>query len=249
MRNFLFFISILIGFWSCSAPNLLVKNNTSDDTARILSYEPSDLPDPFIDSLQAHPYDTATVKAVLLPPPPPAFTQIAGHRVQVFASVDSLAAYKEKTQLAPLVRDSVYLVKENGFFKVQAGDYRFYPQADSLRQILQKSGYPKAWIPGCLINVPSSVVPDSARPQTSPTVPSARITHRVQIFVTKDEAKALEIVQQVQSRFDFVHYKKTGMHYKIFCGRFSSREQALKELNKIKADGWPDAFIVPVNLR
>lgn len=251
MHKYLIFsFLIVVGFWGCSAPKLFTKEKKAEDASRILSYEQADVADPLIDSLLTTPSDSAVLKTVLFPPPPPpppAFKQIRGHRVQVFLSTDSIKAYSEKVKLAAVVSDSVYLVKENGFFKVRVGDYHFYPQADSMRQILAKNNYPKAWIPECMINVPNTVSTDSGATSIKQTTLSPKITHRVQVFVTKDEARAIKIVQQLMANFQFVHYKKVGPNFKIFAGRFTSREQALKTLEKLKARGWSDAFLVPAD--
>ena len=240
----------IIGFNGCSAPKIFVDSKKSENAGRLLSYKQADVADPFIDSLLTQPLDSATIKTVLLPPPPPpppAFKQIEGHRVQVFASQDSISALTEKMKVKKVVSDSVYLVKENGFYKIQIGDYRFYPQADSVRRYLAKDYYPKAWIPKCMIYVPNIIERDSSATANETSLTTEPATHRIQVFVTTDEAKALQIVQELQKKFSYANYQRVDGRFKIFVGRFSSRGEAQKILEQLKRSGYRDAFLAPVN--
>lgn len=246
-KTYYFVAFILLAFYGCSAPKIFVEQKKTDDAGRLLSYEQAEVADAFLDSLLSHPADSATLKTVLLPPPPPpppAFKQVQGYRVQVFASRDSAAALLEKMKVRPAVRDSIYLVKENGFYKIQIGDFRFYPKADSLRNSLIKRQYPKAWIPKTMIRVPNieAATDTTASVQNIPAAEAAPF--RIQVFVTADEARALQIVQELQKDFSPANYQKVSAKFKIFVGRFPSRAAALKVLARIKIRGYSDAFIV-----
>ncbi len=246
----LILMSLIIS--GCTAPKLLTKPETNEKGSGVLFYKQADTAEPFLDSLLTNPADSAVIKAVLVPPPPPpppAFREMEGYRVQVFAGVDSLKAVQTRKDLRRIIQDSTYIIKEAGLFKVKAGDFLYYPPADSLKKLLKQNNFERAWAARGKILVPNTIGRDSViteRAASSQSQQQAKF--RIQVFVTSDEAKALAMIQKLQQSFSWpAAYLNIDDLYKIFIGRFPSRAEAETALEKIRNQGYPKAFLSPID--
>ena len=98
---------------------------------------------------------------------------------------------------------------------------------------------------------------DKARPSPPPDMRvemnQAITIFTIQVFSTRSRHKAEEIVNDLKAKgleaYFTVAGKATNL-YRVRFGRYQSREQALKALNRFKrnaSDVFPDAFLVQVD--
>lgn len=233
---------VLMLLFGCSS-QVAFTTKKAADVDSVLFYQQKDLDDPFIDSVLSNPGDSASISAILTPapPPPPADTlrQIDGFRVQVFAGIDSLRAKTVQLSTAQLVTDSTYLVKDNGLFKIQVGDYLYRSDADSVQRLLTISNLKGHWVVKRKIFVRDSVT------ENVQSTLVEEFKFKIQIIATSDESRALTLIGELQSKFSYPSfYLPSGSVYKVFVGKFKSREQAQKALTQIREQGYPDAWLV-----
>ncbi|WP_456405999.1 SPOR domain-containing protein [Caldithrix abyssi] len=236
---------------SCQ-PSLIKKSKEKDNIDSVLFYQKEDIPDPFLDGLLSPPdHEVVQLKKTITPKvKPKKFKEIDGFRVQVFASVDSFNALSLLNKLKLLVKDSVYLIHEKNLFKVQAGDFPYRQQADSLRELIKQKGYPGAWTVQRKILIPVKESTPIKTPASSPTVNMERTAdlsefYQIQVFATTSKQKAQSIVDQLSLRYDFpCEYRLQNQLYKVLLGRFATRAEAESVLKEIKALGFKDAWIV-----
>jgi len=208
-----------------------------------LYYQPIALNDPFLDSLKVQNDSEQALKIRVVPPPAPPrpkTKQVEGYRVQTFAGIDSLNAFVMVNNLKTVFKDSIYFFKENELFKIQLGDYLYRNDADMKVLDLRKDGFAGSWVVQRLINVPikPDSLADSLKKETD-------YPFKIQILVTSDSEKAKTIVTQLQNEFKMVsNYIQSENLYKIFLGKFASREEAEKVLGKVRENGYKDAWLV-----
>jgi len=231
----------LLLFFSCSS-QVAFTTKKSADMDSVLFYQQKDPADPFIDSILSNPGDSASIRVILTPAPPPTtdtLRQIDGFRVQVFAGLDSLRAKTVQLSTSQLVSDSTYLVKEGGLFKIQVGDYPYRSDADSVQRLLTINNLKGHWVVQRKIFIQDSI-PDN----TTPTLVDD-YKFKIQIIATSDEGRALTLISELQSNFSYPSfYLPSGSVYKVFVGKFKLREQAQKALVQIRKHGYPDAWLV-----
>jgi len=248
--NMIFILSVITSnlLVNCTEISLLKKPKQTAAVDSVLFYQQANVADPFIDSLLAQPQDSVCLKTVLLPPPPsppPAFKQIEGFRVQTFAGSDSLHAAVIKSRLKNVVPDTAYLLRENGLFKVQIGNYPHRGPADSIKNYLRKNGYRGAWVVKRPIFIPNTLASDSSISSVNYKTPANRHLFRIQILATSDEAKALGLIQELQKAFTYQsYYLKKNALFKIYLGRFTSRSEAEQALKRVRKKGYQDAWLV-----
>jgi len=241
------FLAIVLLLAACQPPQGVRRGRMEASTAAdsVLYYQPKPVNDPFLDSLKAgYGQDARLTVTVLPPPPPPAPThkQIDGFRVQVFAGIDSLNAAAIKSQVAASVDDSVYLLRQDALYKVQAGDFPYRPGADMMVMDMRKIGFDKAWVVATQINIPIQADSASAKPQAGMQNTGR---YSIQLLASSDSLKAKTLVSQWQSAAaSNAFYKRDGQLYKVFVGPFTTREEAEAELKNVRATGYPDAWIV-----
>ncbi len=222
------------------------KTPTPDST---LYYTPRILADPFLDSLKTD-LSTAVVYLTLTPPPqPPAprFKTIDGYRVQLFAGVDSLNGKTLAAKLRNALNDSIYFFRDGALFKVQAGDFAWRNDADMKVLELRKKGYLQGWVVQRPINWPiddslkTTIVPHAAHKPASPVVD----VFRIQVLVTGNKHKALQVKTQLEQQWKLpariIHQKNL---YKLVFGSFNTRKEAEEWRDKLKTNGYPDAWIL-----
>ncbi|MGD9899434.1 MAG: SPOR domain-containing protein [Calditrichaceae bacterium] len=248
LRIFLFVFTFMILIFSCQPNGLVRKDRPAAGADSVLYYEQTPVSDPFLLSLNQINDNEVILTKRLVPPPPeiPKFKQIDGYRVQVFAGSDSLSASSIKFTVSALCPDSVYLIQDVGLFKVQAGDFLYYPEADKLNQLLRKNGFGSAWITQTLINIPATPDSQAVAPE-KPNKPANVLNRKfkIQVLATSDEFKARTISSDLSIKFNNESfYEKAGTLFKVFVGGFSTRADAETILAKIRKNGYPDAWIV-----
>jgi len=208
-----------------------------------LYYQPVVLNDPFLDSLTVQHDKQQTLKIRVVPPPPPPpsqFKQVEGYRVQTFAGIDSINALVMVNDLQARQQDSVYFFKEEALFKIQLGDYLYRNDADMKVLDLRKLGVQGAWVVQRMINVPLTSDSTADRLTEETDYP-----YTIQILVTADENKAKMIVSDLKTRFKIEsNYIPAENLYKVFLGKFTSREEAQTMLENVRQNGYQDAWLV-----
>jgi hypothetical protein len=247
---------IILTLNACQPGPLVKKEPAPADIDSVLFFEQKTISDPFLDSLSQE-YDRGIhLKTLLLPPqapPPPDYREIDGFRIQAFAGLDSLNAYRIKTDLRSAIDDPVYLVKESGLFKVQIGDFPYRVDADNRNMKLRREGYSNAWvvsrkirIPREDIDEPAESTADSVQAETKEDIsPGAAIPFRIQILATSDEARAMQLTNDLKRQFSQpAWYEKSSGLFKVYLGKFSERDEADSVLKSVRAGGYPDAWLV-----
>ncbi len=229
--------------WGCSSQVAFTTKKPANVDS-VLFYQSNDLPDPFIDNILSQPGDSATLSSILVPPPPApsdSLRQIDGFRVQAFAGLDSMRAVSLKSQLYPFLSDTIYILKEGGLFKVQVGDFPYRSDADSIQRRLTINNIAGSWVVARKIFIVSS----SASSAPPPAVINDNYKFKIQILATSDEARAMSLSQSLQQQFALpAFYLQVSGMYKVFLGKFLSREEAEPVLRQVRKEGYPDAWLV-----
>ncbi len=255
----------------CNPKTLLTGVTHTSDVDSVLFYQQNPVADPFLDKIRSNPGNSARLITMVLPPPPPPqpnYKEIEGFRVQLFAGTDSINALSIQNRLDIDINDPVYLIHEGGLFKIQVGDYLYRMDADNMKLVLNNKGYDGAWVAKRMIHVPhDSIEIDSSNvlplpPPPTPTRASQEeiitkqvsdsalteaneIKFKIQVMATYDKLKAQQMELELEDQFsEDAFYEKTGDIYKIFIGKFKSRADAEIFLNKIRENGYPDAWLV-----
>jgi SPOR domain len=243
-------VSTLLMFFSCNVGSIRkarlenkAEKQKSAQVDSFLYYQPVVLNDPFLDSLKNANDQEQLINIRVIPPPKPPtpnVKQVDGYRVQTFAGVDSLNALVMVNNLKAVLNDSVYFFKEKGLFKIQLGDYLYRNDADLKVLDLRKDGFSGAWVVQRLINVPMETDSTSEVEKNDIAYP-----YKIQILVTADEEKAKSLTNQLKMQFNMESiYTRTESVFKIFLGKFSTREAAEKTLNTVRENGYKDAWLV-----
>ena len=245
---------LLVALQNCQTFSKLRKPAAPKAAEDSLLFHPgAPVKDAFLDSLSNGIGNSAQLSMVLVPPPAPEplYKWIDGYRVQVFAGLDSLRALQVRQQAATVVTDTVYVLKEKGMYKVQAGDYLYYPQADSVRKKIRVAGFNGAWVAAHKIRTrikkddEQQQKPAEQTKHTQVRSDSLAGSITIQILATGDERKASALTGKLQAAFSYpAYYQKSGKLFKVYLGKFSGREEAESALRKVRAAGYPDAWLV-----
>jgi hypothetical protein len=243
LKNITFLILLFIFVNSCQQA-LIKKENSTVNADSSLFFKQVAIEDPFLDKLAANSNQSFTLKKTLIPPSVPEpelprFNMIDGYRVQIFAGVDSLNALTNKSIARNAVTDSIYLFSDKGLFKLQVGNYPYYPQADSIKRIFRQTHFPGAWVVQTKIQI---AIKDSS---TDSSDFNSSGKFKIQVLTTADESKAKEIVNEVKKQFNYnAFYEGTGNIFKVFVGYFNDEAAARKMLKSIREGNYPDAWMV-----
>jgi hypothetical protein len=246
MKNLIVCLILLLVFMACNPQNIrrLRKVEQKAQPDSFLFYQPTSVPSPFLDSLNSE-YDEEVILAMRLIPPPlppaPKTKQVDGFRVQLFAGLDSINAAIAAQNIRNVTQDTVYFFKEKGLYKVQIGDYLYRNPADMKTLDLRKEGFMDGWVVQRLINVPIDSVSNLKTEIISVQHESA---YAIQILVTSDRQKAERLVQQLKESLKQESYFTSGTLFKVFVGKFDTRQAAESVLQKVKEAGYKDAWIV-----
>jgi hypothetical protein len=235
----------------------LVKPRAGDAAVdSSLYFEQVKIEDPFYYAILEHKTQKITLEKVLIPEPVDStkeriqrFKEIEGYRVQVFAGVDSINALDVSYQCKSLMSDSVYFFYEKGLYKIQVGDYQFYPRADSVKTIYRKNGYPGAWIVRRKILIPVKKIEDRTFEEEETISDAQQLlvtgTYNIQILATLSEEKARLIVASIKRSGKYKsYYNKKDNMYKVYVGPFKNENEARSALQDMQSSGYPDAWLV-----
>jgi hypothetical protein len=71
---------------------------------------------------------------------------VQGYRVQLAATTDENRARDLKKEAMLKLKEKIYLIFESPNYKVRVGDCKSFDEAKLLKQEVQNSGFPEAWI-------------------------------------------------------------------------------------------------------
>jgi cell division septation protein DedD len=262
----LIFTSLLL-FFSCYPDKKIQKGNENPNAEidSVFFYKQRDVENPLIDAV----LDTAETSSVVLKKqlvpeaePLPDYKLIQGYRVQIFAGLDSINALFTKNKAEQQVSEPVYIVRSGEMVKVQVGDFPYQAPAYKLRDNLAKNGFKGAWVVQREIRVPLSsetegnpVVPNADGASEADAAVNNRDTaaennhpvgkFTIQVAAVSDETRAQQLVYELQDKFQMdARYKSAGKIYKVYLGNFPDRASADSALQKVRAQGYPDAWLV-----
>lgn len=174
------------------------------------------------------------------------FTEAPGMRVQIFAGTNRQNAEQTAEQARAWQLDSVYVEKSGDLFKVQLGNFRERIEAEKLLDRLRFKGIENAWIVHTTIHVVKPVVEQQpAKPETTDIASS--LVYAIQLFVTKDAAKARQFQQEVSREIPAqVWVRQEGNVWKVLAGKFSNENNARQFLVTIRDAHFPDAWLTQV---
>lgn len=242
-------------FLTACQPKMAIKDDETATVDSAFYYVQKDIDDPFLDTLSQAPDRSISLKKDVYPPPvqKPKFKEIEGFRVQIFAGADTLNALSTRSQAATMVTDSVYLLDDQGLIKVQVGDYPYRYQADKMRDQFRREGFPGAWVILRTILIPYEAASTDDTITVADTVMAAQPVEKsvvegnfkIQIIATGSEERAQEIVDNLKQTMNYqAFYEKSGNLYKVFVGYFKEENTARDALDKIRTEGYPDAWLV-----
>jgi hypothetical protein len=173
------------------------------------------------------------------------FREEPGMRIQTFAGSSRENAEKFAVTLSTLALDSVYVVPENGLYKVQLGNFTDRLEAEKMLDRLRFQGINNAWIVQVPIHVPRDKTIQIASADTTAADSSIpRILYSIQIFVTARREKAESLSQDFTNIFpEQVWIAPSGEYWKVLVGKFSQEIPARQRLDEIRNSGYPDAWL------
>jgi hypothetical protein len=172
-----------------------------------------------------------------------------GLRIQTFAGADLKNAENMMSQLTDLQLDSVYLVKEEGLYKVQLGNFLYRVDAEKMLDRLRFAGISNAWIVETIIHLPKDIPEDSTRVAPPPVADlEQQILYAIQIFVSRDFQRAEDFSNRLNLRLsDQSWILQSGEFWKVLIGRYQDEASARQRLSEIRDAGYADAWLTQIN--
>jgi len=174
------------------------------------------------------------------------FIEVKGFRVQTFAGSSKENSAAMADQLTQLNLDSVYIIEDQGLFKVQIGNFIERLDAERMLDQLRFRNISNCWIVETVVHLPKKPVthPDKAPPPEEITTSEFSI----QLFVTKSEQRAKEFsVKFTRQLGEPSRLIQSGEFWKVLCGNYDEESRARQRLDEIRNSGYPDAWITQVN--
>ncbi len=176
------------------------------------------------------------------------FLEQPGMRIQTFAGSSLENARVLATNLQDLQLDSVYVVSENGLFKVQLGNFTERLEAEKMLDRLRFSGISNAWIIQTNIHVSKKSVTlteetaSASQPET--VFPDF---YAIQILVSSHRGKASRFADQFSDDFQVpARVIQSGENWKVVVGRFREEAEARDFLEQIRSAGYSDAWVTQI---
>lgn len=172
------------------------------------------------------------------------YNVVPGFRCQVFAGTQLESAKQVAAEVSALQLDSVYVVKSpDNLIKIQVGN--FIDRRDALVMVdkLGYAGVRGAWIVETNIHVPKE--PQLRRVEDIEE--KEAFYFAVQVFNTKYFEKAQSYKASLERQFtEPVEIIPQNDLWKIVVGRFDDQKSASALLEKMRSEGFTDAWITQV---
>ncbi|HOJ02753.1 MAG TPA: SPOR domain-containing protein [Bacteroidota bacterium] len=97
--------------------------------------------------------------------------------------------------------------------------------------------------------IPAASTPPATTPSSTGAPRSGSTMWSVQLGAFKNDAGALQLVDEIKQKFNqpvYKNYDPVSGYYKVTLGSFQSREDATRFRLDVQSRGYPDAFIVEV---
>lgn len=176
------------------------------------------------------------------------YVEKPGFRVQVFAGAAENNAHTIARRVQTLQPDSVYVVEDQGLYKVQIGNFARRLEAQKMLDRLYYAGVENAWIVKTTIHFPKTRLPEKVSSTGTTSVqPEKEFSFSIQLFVTNSPEKAQALSEKFARTVDFpVWIKPQNGLWKILTGKFEKELQAREYLTKIRKAGFSDAWLTQV---
>ncbi len=175
------------------------------------------------------------------------YTEEPGYRIQVFAGALEENARSTAASLETLGLDSVYIVEQNGLFKVQLGNFQERLEAEKMLDQLRFKRISNAWIVQTPIHIPKNLSALPSGEMDTDTAALPPFIYTIQIFVTSEATKAqrvLESLKNIPIQEGWV--VRAGDLWKVVVGSFEDESAAREALQVIRSSGYPDAWITQI---
>jgi len=172
-----------------------------------------------------------------------------GLRVQLFAGAVEENARIAAADVRSLSLDSVYVLEENGLFKVQLGNFQERLAAEKMLDQLRFKGITNAWIVQTTIHIPKDSVGQVLTPDIgSDTLEFSPLILTIQVFVTRDLASAENVLQTLKDQLKQEGWViRSDDLWKVVVGNFQTEAAAREFLSVLRSSGFPDAWLTQIN--
>jgi hypothetical protein len=173
------------------------------------------------------------------------YKEVPGLRIQVFAGSDPMNAQMKAQELRTLNLDSVYVTEKKGLFRVQLGNFLYRIEAEKMLDRIGHAGISNAWITETMIRIPKQ---ESEESQDHEKISAYEMNYAIQVFVTGDPEKAVELSEHFQQVFDEnVRIVNQANVWKILIGNYTKEREAREKLEEIRQAGFPDAWLTQID--
>jgi hypothetical protein len=154
--------------------------------------------------------------------------------VQVMSSSAKNAADAAAQRVRSLTSEPVDVVQESdGLWRVYAGRTTTRARADQLRDRIVAAGYTGAWTKQRVVE---TAVLDR-------TIPVGESVYSAQVFVSSSRQNAERVAGEVRAKTRMnVEIVEMDGYFKIFVGRNATRGSIDLERNRLRDEGYPDAW-------
>jgi SPOR domain len=172
-----------------------------------------------------------------------------GLRVQLFAGAIEENARTAAAEIQSLSLDSVYVLEEDGLFKVQLGNFQERLAAEKMLDQLRFKGITNAWIVQTTIHVPKVSVDQVLTPGTkTDSSEYSPLIFTIQVFVTRDLTNAERVLQSLSDQVKQEGWVIcSGDLWKVVVGNFQTEAAAREFLSVLRSSGFPDAWLTQIN--
>jgi len=172
-----------------------------------------------------------------------------GLRIQLFAGAVEENARIVASEVQSLSLDSVYVLEENGLYKVQLGNFQERLAAEQMLDQLRFKGITNAWIVQTTIHIPKDSLGQALIPDTgTDTSEYSPLIFTIQVFVTRDLANAENVLQSLKDQLKQEGWViRSGDLWKVVVGNFQAEAAAREFLSILRSSGFPDAWLTQIN--
>ena len=161
--------------------------------------------------------------------------------VQVFVSSTQQGAESVAQRIRGMVSAPVDVVEESGRFNVYAGRFSDRGPADQIRDTLRGNGFTGAW------TKQRAVAPTSTSEPTTQTSTPAAVSgpcYSVQVFSSSaGRENAERVAAEVRGQTSMtVEVTQVDGTWKVYVGRSATREEIDAERDRLRGNGYPDAW-------
>jgi cell division protein FtsN len=179
--------------------------------------------------------------------------------IQVGAFHQDFYASTLKEKLSALIDKSVFIVNEDGFFKVRITGFSGYDEMEKFYSTLAFLGVKNFWIlpvkkqeeviPQNVVKPDTTKKPvneDTALPANAEEIPAGTQGSVVlQIGVFRDKSEALDAQKKIETKLNLhIEIVQEWEYYKVFVTGFNTTDEAKKYFSAIANLGYPKISLI-----